>query len=132
MSTKRVREVAIRILFLGVFVAVVGIVMLATASADDPTSIDCGGETMTPGTECGNYRDGWVSYEDAVRGQQEGIASRQRNGPVVALIGGVVALGAGLVLASTAGDGGRESSPGRGPSGTATTSTPWWSEGDRS
>jgi hypothetical protein len=132
MSTKRVREIAVRVLFLGVVVAVFGIVMLATASGDDPTSIDCGGETMTPGTECGNYRDGWVSYEDAVRGQQESIASRQRSGPMVAVIGVVLAIGALVALASASGDGVPGSSTGRGPGRDASTSTPWWSDGDRS
>jgi drug/metabolite transporter (DMT)-like permease len=132
MSTRQVQAIAVRILLLGVVVAVFGIVMLANSSGGDPTDIDCGGQKMTPGTECGNFVDGWVAYEDAVQGRRESLASSQRNAPVVAVIGVVIALGAGLVLASTAGNGRREPSTRPERAGDTTASTPWWSEGDRS
>jgi hypothetical protein len=134
MSTQRIRAIAARIMFVGVASMVIGIFILASSDSD-PTDIWCDGKKMTSGYECGNYREGFRSYEELVQSHRESNAWEQANGPLIIGFGAMLVLGSGLALLF-AGAGTRPST-GAGPAGhlagrTAPASTPWWSEGEKS
>jgi hypothetical protein len=133
MSTRRIQAIAVRILFAGVVLLVLGIFILASSDGD-PTDIWCDGQKMTSGYECGNYRDGFRSYEELVESKRESNAWERTNGPLVIGLGAVIILSAGLALlfAAPGARAGSSIAAAEHPAEGATAANrPWWSEGEQ-
>ena len=119
MSTRNAVRAALWVLVAGLAALVIG---LSMSGARDDGRIICDGQVMGPGDMCFSTtpsKNG--TYEELQREARESAESNAANGPVVAAIGGFVALvGAVLLLAQVP----RHVAN----SGNAPASSDWWSE----
>jgi hypothetical protein len=98
VSTRKAVSFALGVLAVGLVALAIG---LSMSNARPDERIICDGKTMGPGDICFSNRAGHNgTYEDLVRKDRESAASSAANGPVVAVLGGIVtAVGVGVLLA---------------------------------
>jgi hypothetical protein len=123
MSTRKAVSFALGVLVAGVVVLAIG---LSMGNARPDGRIICDGQPMGPGDVCLSNRSGHSgSYEELLRKDRESAESSAANGPVVAVLGGIVtAVGVLVLLAQVP----RHLQNRR----NAPASSDWWAEGDRS
>lgn len=100
MSTRKAVSFALSVLAAGLVLLAVG---LAMSGSRYDGRIICDGQAMGPGDICFSTQPGHSgTYEDLQREGREAAASNAANGPIVAVLGGIVAAVGVLVLIAQA------------------------------